>query len=171
MPTRLLDWSLDPFVSLYFASVNALKSSFDEDDHLVLWALNRREIEKINMSMHKVPLVIINPPFGGNENLKAQQGILTYWKGERIVSSNGGINVSVKVDRTPLNTLIHENLSNNFLFKKNPTIALHKFLIPNNEAKTLFFALQKINYDAANLFPGFDGISRSIIENTLFSSN
>lgn len=170
LPTRLLDWSLDPFVSLYFASMNALKDGYDQEDHMVLWAMNHHKIEEINLTKGKVPLTIINPPYGGNENLKAQQGILTYWKCDR-VRSDQGIMTSIKTDRTPLDILLHEDLAKNEQFKRRPFVAIYKFLIPCHESVNLFFALQRLNYDAAKLFPGFDGISKSITELTLLNNH
>lgn len=171
LPTRLLDWSLDPFSSLYFASTNALKQGVEYNDHMVLWALDRKKIELNNVSKNLKSLKIISPPYGGNENLRAQKGILTYWKGESLVMSDGKISSTVQTNRDPLDQLIYSNASENATFQRIPSVLLYKFLIPIHEAKNLFLALQKLSYNAAKLFPGFDGISKSMTEDLLLSED
>lgn len=71
LPTRLLDWSKDIFIALYFAAIEAMKRDL-KDDYMVLWALN---ISFINVAIP--PLKIINPEYSGNPNLCAQQGVFT----------------------------------------------------------------------------------------------
>lgn len=164
LPTRLLDWSLDPFVSLYFAAINALEGSFNSNDSMVLWALNRKAIEGIELRELFTPLKIINPPYGGNDNLRAQKGILTCWRTGKLELSDESYR-KVKIDRRPLDILIHETVSKKFF--SNPPILMYKFLIPNGEAINLFTALKKIKYNASKLFPGFDGISKTIKEESL----
>ncbi|WP_127550648.1 FRG domain-containing protein [Paenibacillus amylolyticus] len=165
LPTRLLDWSRDPFVSLYFASRDALKhGECDPDDCMVLWVLNRSVIEYYRN--YGIPLEIINPPYSGNPNLNAQKGLFTHWKSQSL-GENNDINKSIKVDRRPLDSLIYEYLSKEKGFFLRPEICMYKFLIPTKEAGSIFEALKRMNYDAAKIFPGFDGISRSIREGAL----
>ncbi|WP_145047845.1 FRG domain-containing protein [Paenibacillus xylanexedens] len=167
LPTRLLDWSSDPFVSLYFASVNALKQNKDHDDHMVLWAFNRSQFEFKNIFNAFTKLEIINPPYGGNDNLRSQKGILTYWRGENLENLERGGHHIIKIDRRPLDELLHESLSENEAYLDSPFILFHKILIPNKEATNLFLALDKMNYNAARLFPGFDGIVLSMKDRLL----
>lgn len=47
LPTRLLDWSKDIYVSLYFACLGAMKEIMENkcinDDNIVLWALDAKK--------------------------------------------------------------------------------------------------------------------------------
>ncbi|OMF17064.1 hypothetical protein BK131_03575 [Paenibacillus amylolyticus] len=167
LPTRLLDWSSDPFVSLYFASINSLKQNNDSDEYMVLWAMNRYRIEFESVTETYSQLEIINPPYGGNDNLRSQKGILTYWRGDELLNPDGSINFEIGIDRRPLDELLQESLSENERYLKEPFKIFYKFLIPNKEARAIFIALEKMNYNAARLFPGFDGIAMLMRERLL----
>ncbi|MFT9369550.1 FRG domain-containing protein [Paenibacillus polymyxa] len=161
LPTRLLDWSLDPFVSLYFASKGALNHD-RVDESMVLWALHRPLFDFYKE--FELPLQIINPPYSGNPNLRAQKGVFTHWKNENFEED---VLSDRKVDRTPLDIQIHKYLSKEESFQKNLRIIMYKFIIPHQAAKNIFKALNTLNYNASTIFPGFEGISRTIEEETL----
>jgi hypothetical protein len=167
LPTRLLDWSSDPFVSLYFASINVLNQNNYTDDCMVLWAMNRYKIELKNVLNRSLKLEIINPPYGGNENLRSQKGLLTYWRGDQLINHDESIDFDTTTDRRPLDELLYESLSEKSGYIREPFIVFYKFLIPNKEASNIFMALEKMSYNAARLFPGFDGIAKSMKERLL----
>ncbi|MEK3788060.1 FRG domain-containing protein [Paenibacillus sp. FSL K6-1230] len=167
LPTRLLDWSLDPFVSLYFGAINALKNDLIEGDHLVMWVLDVAQLTSLNRPVKQIPLSIINPPYSGNENLKAQKGILTLWEDTSVSKPGGEIQLLNQIDRTPLDELLIKILSNNEEYQGNSYPMMFKLLLPTTQAPMLVSALKTINYSAASLFPGFDGITKSIKEYSL----
>jgi hypothetical protein len=78
VPTRLLDWSIDPRAALYFAVAGAHKSN--EQDAAV-FALNTREVERngaahaLNREMH---LQVYAADNSGNPRAFAQRALFTY---------------------------------------------------------------------------------------------
>ena len=56
----------------------------------------------------------------------------------------------------------YENLTNNTLDELN--IKTYKITLPNNLAPELFKLCGKFHISSATLFPGIDGIARSVLE-------
>ena len=93
-------------VSLYFA-VNGFMNLSSKSNYIVLWSLN---IDHINSYIHDgMPLKFINPPYFANPNLGAQKGIFTLWEINKPIKSVSPmiVDIHVKVDRSPLDLLIH----------------------------------------------------------------
>ena len=80
--TRLLDWSFDIYTSIYFASKGAcekmLKSNFDKEDFIIVWALNSQYIQFLQPSINKIPVKFVVPSYYNNTNIYKQKGILSY---------------------------------------------------------------------------------------------
>ena len=108
LPTRLLDWSKDVNVSLYFSAKGVVQSylrdvhdiriqrqkalqmvrhSFgqqvdvaNDEKYAVLWALDINRLEMLKLAHKDFPLKFVKPQYSGNPNLNAQQGLFTLWQ-------------------------------------------------------------------------------------------
>lgn len=163
LPTRLLDWSHDLYIALYFAIENYLDDRIvpDGTKYIVLWILNLPLLTPVHNS--SFPLRIIQPTYHGNPNLAAQQGLFTMWQTKKEVNlhPNGGmyINVDKKIDRTPLDTLLREYTGNEI---QTFGIEMKKILLPLEGINELYKFLSINGYTAARVYPGYYGAAKSI---------
>ena len=164
LETRLLDWTQDIDVAIYFAVHREPDLSEDEEkeeesQYVAIWALNTSLV-------HKIPsLKIIRPPYSGNPNLAAQKGLFTYWKEEGLPLPAKEINLEILKRETvtkPLNELIEEQSQKN----ENAEVYMWKFLIPRKDRAVLYEHIKRRNVTAATLFPGYDGVVRSLKEDS-----
>jgi FRG domain. len=164
IPTRLLDWTYDIFVALYFALTGAIES----DGNLEIWALNKERLSFLKPTVNRVNIDFITPHYANNPNLNAQKGLFTHWPiqlpsmvNEMQLFQRGRVAL---VDRRPLNVLIAEN------YKCEGNIPIFKrFTLPCSEAKRGCNILSKLGYDAARIFPGYNGVAEHLLNQHKYS--
>lgn len=88
IPTRLLDWSLDPLTALFFAVSDSAVATIDSDN-LAVWALQIVRFLDPGPD-NKEPIAFVYPFRGPNEFLRAQRGGFTLVKDpEEFYIANG----------------------------------------------------------------------------------
>ncbi len=141
IPTRLLDWSNNPYAGVYFAAA----SVFDEcirgatPERLAIWVLN---IERIGIYSNKVYLV--RPPGSTTPNLAAQAGLFTV---QYELGNRGEVFKAMPLED---------------VFKVIPDSPLFKLTVPARESLKLFEWCVRVGVTAATMYPGADGAARAV---------
>jgi len=148
IPTRMLDWSTNPYTALYFGYMDALRYAFsamktgNKVEHFALWILSDFKSSTTGEKDYTYEQITI--PYQGNDYLRAQDGVFIFVKGFMTSDWNG----------------TDEGIEQDYLSNDNLT----KLEIPCKLLPDLFKLLFISKSNAISLFPGFEGV-RLDIEN------
>lgn len=163
MPTRLLDWTYDIFVALYFAC----KGAIDKQGDMCVWALNKEYVSMLRPTEFIEGVDFITPHYSGNPHLYAQKGLFTHVPCPLphyihfTPDSNGMDLLTQPVDRRPLDEILQERSEGLGVS------AFKKFIIPCSEARKGCRILMKLSYDASRIFPGYGGVAEHLLKGRL----
>ena len=150
IPTRLLDWTFNLNVALYFAakSANHNINYRNSTKYMVIWALNYKNPDLYN----RYNVELIKPLYSQNPNLNAQKGILLEWDEEK--EENGSLKF------VPLEQIFKESNSKD----KNELI---RFEISVKDSEKLYKYVDNNGYNTATIFPGFKDVADYTLEETI----
>lgn len=145
VPTRLLDWSYDPLVALFFATDN-LQAGVDAAIFMISPDADYKREDVNSLGSHKV--IKLTPP-AIDRRIPAQKSVFTYHPygspEERFV---------------PLDK--REDIGNTFSTGTTSERGFAKILIPHRIAAQMHRLLLSLGIDRRNLFPGLDGVGMDI---------
>mgnify|MGYP003385864684 CR=1 FL=1 len=159
IPTRLLDWSFDFYVALYFAISGAKNLA----GNIKIWCLNSEYLSFLKTTINKTNVEFITPHYSVNSNIQGQQGLFTHW-----LSTSDPVNEHISlmnqgrvllVNRTPLDQLLAQHMNN----MNDGTIIFKTFTLPASEAEKGLELLKKMNYGPARIFPGLQGVANQVL--------
>jgi hypothetical protein len=144
LPTMLLDWTRRAWVAAYFAAEeSADRNRRRAASHLAVWALFRGGLVDPVEGPH-----FYDTPGGTNPNLHAQAGLFTIHFAEDDPSLEQHF---VRIKKITGST---------------PT--LRRLTLPTPEAPQLLRLLSEEGINGASMFPGADGVVRSMRESALW---
>jgi hypothetical protein len=162
VPTRLLDWTENPFVALFFALENALQAGSSEHD-AAIWILNpsklneqatsHRETSQRIYGAYSDELRGYQPSQDGKRvTMKLPLAIFGVHNSPRIVAQRGAFVLFGK-DTDPLDQ--HPSLSGD-------NGVVMRITIPRDSKKDMFLHLYDIGISDAVVYPDLDGLGREI---------
>ena len=157
VPTRLLDWTFNFNIALYFACKDIpemiYKNSLFRTEALdklkfAVWILQGLPINKMDDEKNKIKIVV--PPYGGNKFLNAQKGVFTYWERTNLEELSKDENYEFN----------HKPLEKCFKYIKSHNARLCKLVIPYQHAPMILKYLDSIHINAATVFPNDEGAAK-----------
>jgi hypothetical protein len=156
VPTRLLDWSLSPLVAAYFA----VSDHWDRDG--AIWSISISTVERA--TLQKDPGGYVRPDprrvaYANNELPPKTYVFRPSVASERSYPQQGLFTVCSNLTADHALTLVDKSDG-----------AGTKMIIPARAKPRMLDELRSVNISAATLFPGLDGVGRTIADRIRLSA-
>lgn len=151
-PTRLLDWTRSPYVAAYFA----VNQHSDIDG--AIWLFAAPTLEKVMLKRYGPLEYDKNDEFSQTADRKAVYPVLGFQHTERSAAQQGVFTVSTYI------LADHGEEIGGVLSGQAQREQLTKIIIPASSKQDFLSRLHTMNITAKTLFPGMDGVGRSVSE-------
>lgn len=176
LPTRMLDWTYDFRVALYFSLKDVVKRIADATENgkdsgklepYAVWAIDVANIQSIyeDYTDLQCPIKFHVPPYANNPNLNAQKGLLAYQ-----VTPDYQSHSADAFSISPMDAVLDmyfQRLNQEVTDISYDGAHIIKFVFHSPEPVSEFRYLVANGYNAASLFPGFAGVVQKIYEDKM----
>lgn len=162
--TRLLDWTYDIYVAIYFAIIDHLRKQTDSKN-IAIWCIDRNLLnEYTTKRTHLIRPLISNFYLisGSNyriPNMAVQKGLFSLWQ-IKVNRSFG-----TQIDRTPLNDQLSikiDQLKMEGIDHTQGNPIFYKIVLPSSCYLELYEFINNVGYNTSSMFPYYNHIKESI---------
>lgn len=177
--TRMLDWTFDINVAIFFALEDRVKdiisndTAYSTNEPYAIWGVNPNFIMELceGLSECRCPVRFHIPNYWGNNNVHFQKGLLSY---EEITNFNNVYSNTYEVKSFDEHIIDYlEEINKKHHNISNDGFQLFKITINSdvNQTKNEFEQIIKSGYSASSIYSGYAGVKQKIDEDIWIKSS